>query len=617
MDNKNVAASLAGMAETVLEISKLSVSFDAPDGAVDAVRAVSLSIAKGECLGIVGESGSGKSQTFLAAFGLAADNAHVSGSVKFQGREVLGLPRRDLDRFRGRHVAFVFQDPLTALTPHLTVGAQMSEVLAHHFNVRGAAARERAIEWLERVRIPEAARRLTQYPHELSGGMRQRVMIAMAMMAEPALLIADEPTTALDATVQAQVLDLIEDLRCDTHAAVALITHDMGVIARMAQRVVVMRRGEVVETGAAAEIYASPQAEYTRMLLSAVPRIDGARAVSLAAPAAGPPILRVDDVRVAFPVKVRPDALLGGLKPLRAVDGVSFELRAGETLGIVGESGCGKSTLARTVVQLLPRNAGEVTFLGRNLLPRERETIRAARRDLQIVFQDPLASLDPRMTLGASIAEPLLAFAPELDRAQREVRAREMMAQVGLDPELINRYPHELSGGQNQRVGVARAMILKPKLVVCDEAVSALDVSIQAQILKLLAELQSKFQTSFLFISHDLAVVREISHNVLVLYLGRAVEYGPSEIILRDPRHPYTRALVAAAPTPDPGIARNTLRVRLVGDLPSPLDTRASLRFLKSRMIDDPDAVQYRPRWLEVAPGHFVAEHDAAETEAA
>src|SRR5690606_19728437 len=278
---------------------------------------------------------------------------------------------------------------------------------------------------------------------------------------------------------------------------------------------------------------------------------------------------------------------------------------------------CGKSTLARAVVQLLPRTAGAVTFLGRNLLPSERDAIRRARQDLQIVFQDPLASLDPHMTLGASIAEPLLSFAPELNREGREARVKWEMAPVGIDPALINRYTHELSGGQNQRVGVARAMILKPKLVVCDEAVSALDESIQAQIMKLLIDLQREYRTSFLFISHDLAVVREISHNVLVLYLGRAVEYGPAEVILRDPRHPYTKALLAAAPTPDPDVARNKPRVRLVGDLPSPLDTRAPLRFLKSRVIDDPDATQYRPQWLEVAPGHFVAEHDPIETTAA
>jgi oligopeptide/dipeptide ABC transporter ATP-binding protein len=605
------------MTEPVLEITNLAVTFDTPDGEVEAVKGVSLKIEKGECLGVVGESGSGKSQTFLAAFGLSSENANVKGSVQFQGREVLGMRRRELDGFRGRHVAFVFQDPLTALTPHMTVEAQMNEVLAHHFNVRGEPARQRAIEWLERVRIPEAARRLSQYPHELSGGMRQRVMIAMAMMAEPALLVADEPTTALDATVQAQVLDLIEDLRKDTDAAVALITHDMGVIARMAQRVAVMRRGEIVEAGSVDEIYSRPKADYTRMLLSAVPRIDGARAHHLAPPDPGPPILKVDDVRVQFPVKVKDGSVFGKTKQLRAVDGVSFSLRAAETLGIVGESGCGKSTLARAVVQLLPRNAGSVSFLGRNLVPSEKEAVRKARQDLQIVFQDPLASLDPRMTLGSSIAEPLLAFEPLLTREQRDERVRAMMAQVGLDPERINRYPHELSGGHHQRVGVARAMILKPKLVVCDEAVSALDVSIQAQIMKLLIDLQREFNTSMLFISHDLAVVREISHNVLVLYLGRAVEYGPAETILTDPRHPYTKALLAASPTPDPDIARNKPRVRLVGDLPSPLDTRASLRFLKSRVIDDPDAIQYRPQWLEAAPGHFVAEHDPVQAAAA
>lgn len=598
------------MKDQVLEISNLSVTFDTPDGDVEAVRGVSLKISKGECLGVVGESGSGKSQTFLAAFGLTADNAVVSGSVRFRHREMLGLGRSDLDEIRGRQVAFVFQDPLTALTPHLTVGQQMGEVLAHHFKLNGAEGRRTCAQWLDRVRIPEAERRLTQYPHELSGGMRQRVMLAMAMMVEPALLVADEPTTALDATVQAQVLDIIDDLRRDTKTAVALITHDMGVIARMAQRVLVMRRGEVVETGSIEEIYSTPKANYTRVLLNAVPRIDSQRRIALAEPYDGKPILSVDDVRVTFPVKAVKGAWFGLTKQLRAVDGVSFKLRAGETLGVVGESGCGKSTLARAVVQLLPRSAGNVTFLGRNLLPSDQEAIRRSREDLQIVFQDPLASLDPRMTLGASIAEPLLAFEPFLKRAEREDKVKRMMGQVGLDPDLINRYPHELSGGQNQRVGIARAMILEPKLVVCDEAVSALDVSIQAQILKLLADLQRAHATSFLFISHDLAVVREISHNVLVLFLGRAVEYGPADVILSDPRHPYTQALLAAAPTPDPEIARSKPRVRLHGDLPSPLDSRASLRFLKSRIIDNPDAVQYRPQWIEVAPDHYVAEHD-------
>ncbi len=600
------------MSDPVLQIKDLKVTFATPDGAVAAVKGVSLAIQRGECLGIVGESGSGKSQTFLAAAGLLPENGAVEGEALFEGQNLIGLPRKALNAIRGRKLAFVFQDPLTALTPHMTVEAQMVEVLSHHFGVAGDDARRRAVDWLTRVRVPEAARRMKQYPHELSGGMRQRVMIAMAMMGEPALLIADEPTTALDATVQAQVLDLIDDLRRDTGAAVALITHDMGVIARMAQRVAVMRHGEIVETGDVDTLFSAPRHEYTKMLLDAVPRIEGDRAsaISLSAPADGPPLLVAEDVRVHFPIRVE-GGLFGKVKPLRAVDGVSFSLRQGETLGIVGESGCGKSTLARAVVQLAPRTAGAVTFLGRGLLPSDHEAIRKARSDLQIVFQDPLASLDPRMSVGRSIAEPLLSFAPELGPSAREERVRAMMAQVGLDPGFINRYPHELSGGQNQRVGIARAMIMKPKLVVCDEAVSALDVSIQAQIVKLLVDLQNEFRMGMLFISHDLAVVREISHNVLVLYLGRAVEYGPAAQILSAPRHPYTKALLAAAPTPDPAAARNRPKVRLVGDLPSPLDSRASLRFLKSRLIDDPDAVQYRPRWLEAAPGHFVAEHDS------
>ncbi|MET0182056.1 MAG: ABC transporter ATP-binding protein [Caulobacterales bacterium] len=595
------------MTDSVLDIQNLAVTFDTQDGPVEAVKGVSLTISKGECLGIVGESGSGKSQTFLAAGGLLPENGRATGAVLFEGKPILGLPRKEMNALRGRKIAYVFQDPLTALTPHLTIETQMGEVLAHHFGVKGDAARAKCIEWLERVRVPEARRRLAQYPHELSGGLRQRVMIAMAMLCDPALLIADEPTTALDATVQAQVLDLIEDLRRDTGAAVALITHDMGVIARMAQRVIVMKRGEIVETGAVDAIFNAPQHEYTKMLLDAVPRIDGERH-AMTNPE-GAPILVADDVKVHFPIRVE-GGLFGKMKPLKAVDGVSFSLREGETLGIVGESGCGKSTLARAIVQLLPRTAGAVTFLGRGLVKNEQNAIRKAREDLQIVFQDPLASLDPRMSVGRSIAEPLISFEPLLNVSERETRVRAIMEEVGLDPGLINRYPHELSGGQNQRVGIARAMILKPKLVVCDEAVSALDVSIQAQIVQLLLKLQREHKLAMLFISHDLAVVREVSHNVMVLYLGRAVEYGPADIILKTPAHPYTKALLAAAPTPDPEAARNRQRVRLSGDLPSPLDTRAPLRFLKSRIIDNPDAQQYTPKWIEIAPGHFVAEHD-------
>lgn len=605
------------MTKPLLEIKGLHVNFTTHDGPVEAVRGIDCHIEPGECLGVVGESGSGKSQTFLAAMGLLHKNGGAYGNVDFLGQNLLGLSLTELNKIRGREISMIFQDPLTSLTPHMKIGAQMREVLKTHQHMTGSDADARCLEWLERVRIPVAEQRLKQYPHELSGGMRQRVMIAMAMLCSPKLLIADEPTTALDVTIQAEILDLMDELRRDQGTAIALITHDMGVVARMCDRIQVMRHGAYVEEGTADDIFYRSKHAYTKMLLDAMPRIDREADASRQVKAYEAPkergetpaeFLHVEDLKVHFKI---PRGLLARPIILPAVDGVSFKLRPGETIGIVGESGSGKSTLARAVLQLIPPTGGAVTWLGSNLTTLDHEAMKKNRKDLQIVFQDPMASLNPSMTVGESIMEPLKIFRRELSKSEMKLEIASQMERVGLEPAMINRYPHELSGGQNQRVGIARATILKPKLVICDEAVSALDVSIQAQILELLIGLQEEFGLSFLFISHDLSVVREISHRILVMYLGNVVEFADRDELFNNPQHPYTKQLISAVPIPDPDIEKTRKRIRLKGELSSPIDPSARLRFLPSQINTD---ASYLPKLEEKFPGHFVAEHDPIES---
>ncbi len=550
----------------VLQLERLQVQFDSPYGVVHAVRDLTLSVAAGECLGVVGESGAGKTQAFLAALGLLAPNGRASGQARFAGVELLGLPSSALDRIRGARIGLIFQDPMTALTPHLRIGDQIAEPLMRHRGVSRGEARSQALALLQRVHVNDAQRRLRQYPHELSGGMRQRVMIAAALACEPILLIADEPTTALDVTLQAQILSLLSELKRERALAMVLITHDLGAIAGLADRVAVMRAGELLEQGDVRAVLKNPRHAYTQSLLAAVPRID--QPLQFPAPAETDNALVLQDVRVQFDV---PSGLLARRRKLCAVDGISLAVASGEALGIVGESGSGKSTLARAALRLLHAQQGRIVWLGRPVELLSQRELRALRRDTQIVFQDPQASLDPRLPVAEIIAEPLRVHRPELERAERAVLVAEALRNVELDPGLASRYAHELSGGQCQRVGIARAMVLAPRVLVCDEPVSALDATVQAQILTLLQRLKHQHRMSLLFISHNLAVVRSLCERVLVMYLGRMMELQSGATLFRRPRHPYTRELLECVPVPDPDVQPARLSRVLTGEPPSPL----------------------------------------------
>ena len=602
----------------ILEVEHLRVQFTSDSGTTTAVVDESFSIRPGETLALVGESGSGKSVTSLSVMRLVEHGGGkiVNGSIKLRCRDgrVVDLRhanKSELQHLRGSEVAMIFQEPMTPLNPVFTVGAQIAESLILHRGMDEKEALKEAVHLLELVRIPDAERISLRFPHQLSGGMRQRVMIAMALACKPQLLIADEPTTALDVTVQAQILALISELQKEIGMAVLFITHDMGVVAQIADRVAVMRYGEIVESGTAQAIFAHPQHPYTQALLSAVPRLGALKDIehpcffrlidpdngkvieppSDKLPPPGEKILEVKNLVKTFPVRTdfwgRPTYVV------RACDHVSFDLRAGETLSIVGESGCGKSTTGRAVLRLLDVDSGEVLHRGKSLLRMTRHELQEERRNLQMIFQDPYASLDPRQTVGYSIAEPMMIH-NYCSKKEMYDRVALLLKRVGLSPDMANRYPHEFSGGQRQRICIARALSLKPQIIVADECVAALDVSIRAQVVNLMMELQEEMGLSYIFISHDMGVVERISHRVAVMYLGQIVEMGSRRAVLGNPLHPYTQKLLSAVPIADPQ-ERNLLKLLNLSDLPSPV-----------RKVGDDPVIE---PLVEVEPGHFVAKH--------
>ena len=611
---------------SVLQVKHLSVRFSTSERTVQAVKDLSFHVDRGETLAIVGESGSGKSVTSLALMRLVEHGGGqiLSGEMHLRRRndEIVDLARASsalMRTVRGADMAMIFQEPMTSLNPVFTAGQQIAESIRLHQHASASAARAETLRLLDQVRIPDPRAVSERYPHQLSGGMRQRVMIAMALACKPALLIADEPTTALDVTIQAQILQLIRQLQDEMQMGVIFITHDMGVVAEVADRVLVMYQGENIEEGASSQIFGAPRERYTQVLLSAVPQLGSMRDTDLPAkfsltvmqadtqaPEASPtssleadalpyhaaqPLLRVRDLVTRF--DVRSGLFNRVTRRVHAVEQLSFDLFAGETLALVGESGCGKSTTGRSLLRLVQTQGGEIEFAGQNVIALEGQALQAFRRNIQFVFQDPFASLDPRLTVGFSIMEPLLVHRVATHEQARE-RVAELLTRVGLHPDMAARYPHEFSGGQRQRICIARALALNPKVVISDEAVSALDVSIQAQIVNLMIDLQQQLGVAFLFISHDMAVVERISHRVAVMYLGQIVEIGPRRAIFQNPQHAYTRKLMSAVPIADP--ARRHLKRELSNDeVPSPL-----------RALHDEPVVQ---PLVCVGPDHYVAQH--------
>ncbi|MBO1903516.1 ABC transporter ATP-binding protein [Microvirga sp. 3-52] len=612
-------ANLRSQDQALLSVRSLSVEFGTGSGAFKAVKDISFDVQPGRTLAVVGESGSGKSVTSLAIMRLTdyTGGRITGGQVLFRpdGGEAIDLVKAsdsNLRQIRGNDIAMIFQEPMTSLNPVFTIGNQISETLILHQGLNGRDARLRAKELLQKVRLPDADKLLDRYPHQLSGGMRQRVMIAMALACNPKLLIADEPTTALDVTIQAQILHIIRDLQQEMGTAVIFITHDMGVVAEMADDVVVMWKGEKVEKAPVRDIFAAPQHPYTRALLSAVPRLGSLKGQpfpkrtpvmvmdgGVAKPVGDAheqntadytkPILQVEKLTTRFDVG---KTFFGRVTHrVHAVEEVNFDIYPGETLALVGESGSGKSTIGRTLQQLVEPTGGTVRFDGRDMAAMSQGERRRLRQEIQYIFQDPFASLDPRHTAGYSVAEPIIVHGLIPDRKARERRVHELLEQVGLQPQHAKRYPHEFSGGQRQRICIARALASNPKLVIADESVSALDVSIQAQIVNLLMELQEKRRLSYLFITHDMAVVERISHRVAVMYLGQIVELGPRQAIFENPQHSYTRKLLSAVPIADP--QRERAQTRIEGEIPSPV-----------RPVGQEPAIH---RMREVEPGHWVA----------